>query len=216
MTAPEFTLFDTAIGRCGIVWGERGVLGFLLPEGREERTRARLLKRTPECEQTTPPAIMQRAIDDVVALLRGQPRDLSDIVLDMDGVPPFHQRVYAVARTIPPGATLTYGEIATQLGDQRRCARRGTGAGPQSVPDHRAVSPRACRRRQGRRVLRERRHHHEAPTADHRRRAPQAARSRSMAMARTVSIRRLRRPSEARPIRRSRAPSIASASTIWS
>jgi methylated-DNA-[protein]-cysteine S-methyltransferase len=92
----------TAVGRCGIVWGERGVLGFLLPEGREDQTRARLSKRVPDAQQATPPNQVQRAIDDVIALLRGQPRDLSYIVLDMDGVPSFHQRVYAVARTIPP------------------------------------------------------------------------------------------------------------------
>jgi methylated-DNA-[protein]-cysteine S-methyltransferase len=26
-----FALFDTAIGRCGIAWGERGIVGLQLP-----------------------------------------------------------------------------------------------------------------------------------------------------------------------------------------
>jgi methylated-DNA-[protein]-cysteine S-methyltransferase len=26
MTGHHFTIFDTAIGRCGIVWGERGII----------------------------------------------------------------------------------------------------------------------------------------------------------------------------------------------
>lgn len=144
MNAPEYTLFDTAVGRCGIVWGERGVLGFLLPEGREEHTRARLLKRLPDAKQTTPPAAVQAAIDDVIALLRGQPRDLSNIVLDMTGVPSFHQRVYEVARAIPPGATLTYGEIATQLGDRGAARAVGQALGrnpfPIIVPCHRVLA----------------------------------------------------------------------------
>ena len=144
MNAPEFTLFDTAIGRCGMVWGERGVRGFLLPEGREDQTRARLSKWMPDAQQATPPTRVQRAIDDVIALLRGQPRDLSDIVLDMDGVPSFHQRVYAVARTIPPGATRTYGEIAAQLGDKSAARAVGQALGrnpfPIIVPCHRVLA----------------------------------------------------------------------------
>jgi methylated-DNA-[protein]-cysteine S-methyltransferase len=48
-----------------------------------------------------------RGIADIQALLRGETRDLCAIRLDMDCVPPFYRRVYEVARTIPPGATLT-------------------------------------------------------------------------------------------------------------
>ena len=39
MTAHAFTLFDTAIGRCGIAWSERGIAGVQLPEPREPETR---------------------------------------------------------------------------------------------------------------------------------------------------------------------------------
>ncbi len=49
-------------------------------------------------------------------LLDGAVTDLSSIELDMDRIPPFHRRVYQVARTISPGETMTYGEIAAQLG----------------------------------------------------------------------------------------------------
>ena len=33
MTGHHFTIFDTAIGRCGIVWGERGITSVQLPMG---------------------------------------------------------------------------------------------------------------------------------------------------------------------------------------
>jgi methylated-DNA-[protein]-cysteine S-methyltransferase len=38
------------------------------------------------------------------------------VTLEMDGVPPFHRRVYEAAREITPGATVSYGEVAARLG----------------------------------------------------------------------------------------------------
>ena len=111
-----FALFDTAIGRCGIAWGDRGVTAVQLPEGREQQTRARLQGRFPDAREAPPPPEVQRAVDAITALLRGEASDLSIVTLDMEGVPPFHQRVYRMARTIAPGATLSYGDIAIKLG----------------------------------------------------------------------------------------------------
>lgn len=110
-----YTLFDTPIGRCGIAWGERGIAGILLPESRELETRARLVERFPDAQDASPPPEVQPALDSIVALLHGEASDLSRIALDMVGVPPFHRRVYEVARTIPPGETLSYGDIAAKL-----------------------------------------------------------------------------------------------------
>src|SRR5262245_831319 len=112
----SFTLFATAIGRCGIVWGGRGIVGVQLPEARESETRARVLRRFPTAREAAPPPEVHDALDGIVALLRGEALALESIRLDMEGVPPFHRRVYEVARTIPPGKTLSYGEIAARLG----------------------------------------------------------------------------------------------------
>ena len=128
MTAHGFTLFDTTIGSCGIAWDAHGVVGVQLPESREAATRARVLRRFPEAREAPPPPDVQRALDGIVALLRGEPSDLSAVALDMDRVPPFHRRVYEVARTISPGTTLSYGEIAAQLGAPGAGTRRGAGA----------------------------------------------------------------------------------------
>jgi len=125
MTAHSLALFETAIAPCGIAWSERGVAGVQLPEGDESETRARLQRRFPEARETTPPPEVQRAIDGIVALLRGEMSDLSAVALDMEQVPPFHRQVYEIARTIPPGTTLTYGDIATRLGAPG--AARGVG-----------------------------------------------------------------------------------------
>jgi methylated-DNA-[protein]-cysteine S-methyltransferase len=141
---PGHTLFPTAIGTCGIAWGEHGIVGCQLPEASPEATQARLLKRCPDAAEAEPPPEVQAAIDGVVALLAGGNPDLSGIPLELEGVPAFHAAVYAVARTIPPGATLTYGEVARRLGDPRvaRAVGQALGRNPFApiVPCHRVLA----------------------------------------------------------------------------
>jgi methylated-DNA-[protein]-cysteine S-methyltransferase len=144
MSPPGLTLFETAIGSCGIAWGERGVVGVQLPERSESATRARLQRRYPDAQETSPPPHIQQVIDSIVAVIRGEAREFSAAVLDLDSVPQFHQRVYAVARTIPAGSTLSYGEIAAQLGDRSAAREVGEAMGrnpfPIIVPCHRVLA----------------------------------------------------------------------------
>jgi methylated-DNA-[protein]-cysteine S-methyltransferase len=143
MTPQSFTLFDTAIGRCAVVWSERGIVGVLLPERDDAAMRARLARRYQGAHEAAPPDQVAQAIGGMVALIAGERRDLADVVLDLEGVPEFNRRVYAVARTIGPGATLTYGAIAAQLGEPDA---RGVGEAmgqnpcPIIVPCHRVVA----------------------------------------------------------------------------
>jgi len=144
MTAHGFALFDTVIGRCGIAWGGRGVVGVQLPEATELGTRARVLRRFPEAREAPPPPDVQRALDGIGALLRGEARDLSAVALDMGHVPPFHRRVYEIARTIPPGTTLSYGDLALRLGapGTARAVGQALGRNPFAiiVPCHRVLA----------------------------------------------------------------------------
>ena len=144
MTGYGFTLFDTAIGRCGVAWSDRGLIGVQLPEAADTATRERMLQRFPAAAERPPPPQVRLAIDSIVALLQGEPSDLSAIALDMEGVAPFHRRVYEVARTIPPGKTLAYGEVAARLGAAGAARAVGQALGhnpfPIVVPCHRVVS----------------------------------------------------------------------------
>ena len=144
MTAEGYALFDTAIGRCGIAWNGRGVVGVQLPERRAPETRARLLQLFPDAREAQPPPEVERACNGIVALLRGEATDLSAIALDMERVPPFHRRVYQEARTIPPGATLSYGDIAARLGAHgaARAVGQALGRNPFAiiVPCHRVLA----------------------------------------------------------------------------
>jgi methylated-DNA-[protein]-cysteine S-methyltransferase len=144
LKAPGFALFDTAVGHCGVVWGARGLLAVQLPEARLAETRAHLLERFPDAKETPAPPVVARAIDRIVTLLRGEVADLSQIELDMSGVPAFHRRVYEHARTIAPGATISYGEIATRIGSPgaARAVGQALGRNPFAivVPCHRVLA----------------------------------------------------------------------------
>jgi methylated-DNA-[protein]-cysteine S-methyltransferase len=63
---------------------------------------------------------VRRAIEDMAALLGGEPRELGHVAIDTEGTPDFHRRVYEVARTIVAGTTMSYGEIAERLGDRNQ------------------------------------------------------------------------------------------------
>lgn len=134
MTDLSFALFDTAIGVCGIVWSARGVRAVQVPEGNGAGTRARLLRRYPHAVEASPPPVIQQAVHGVVALLAGEQRDLRDVIIDDDGTPDFNRKVYAITRAIPPGQTLTYGEIAERLGDKLLARAVGQALGENPVP----------------------------------------------------------------------------------
>ena len=108
------------------------------------------------------PRKQQSTVDGIVALLRGEPKDLNYVTIDTEGVADFNRRVYAVARTIGAGATLSYGEIAERLGDRNLAPGMRAGNFARSVPAYRAVSSRAGGRRQDGRIFRAWRRSHQA------------------------------------------------------
>src|SRR5215475_12163048 len=101
MAGRGYAVFDTAIGRCGIVWSDAGISGVQLPEAREIETRRRLFRTFPDARELRPPVHVETAIEGIVATLRGQPCDFPDVGLDMSGISKFSQGVYAYTRSIP-------------------------------------------------------------------------------------------------------------------
>lgn len=140
----HFTLFETAIGWAGLAWGEQGLVGVHLPERDPAIARASFQRRFPEAVEGAPAADLAPVIEGVRALMRGEKADLSDAALDVGRVPAFNAQVYEIARRIPPGETLTYGEIAVKLGDQLRARDVGAALGqnpwPIVVPCHRVTA----------------------------------------------------------------------------
>jgi methylated-DNA-[protein]-cysteine S-methyltransferase len=131
--AAGYALFDTEIGRCGIAWSERGIVALQLPEANDEATRARLRRRFPDLAESQPPAEIQTVIDKIQSLLRGERIDLSSVLVDLAGAPAFNRQVYEIARTIPAGEIMTYGEIAKRLGDVQLSRAVGQALGQNPV-----------------------------------------------------------------------------------
>ena len=145
MNSQGLTLFARPIGHCGLAWGDNGVVGVQLPQ--DERGAhpgaagggafpTRLMpSRRPRSQRSSPPSWR---------LLEGEPIDLTGVVLDEDvDCRRSTATAWAVARTVPPGQTITYGEIAARLGDPHaaRAVGRAMGANPFPiiVPCHRVL-----------------------------------------------------------------------------
>jgi methylated-DNA-[protein]-cysteine S-methyltransferase len=140
----QYTLFDTAIGRCGIAWNDAGVFAVRLPYTSDEKMRAHLRSMCGDLDEALPPQHIRRAIDAISSLMDGETADLSDIILDTSRVPDFDRRVYEIARGIPPGSTLAYGDIAKRLGglEFARDVGQALGHNPFAivVPCHRVLA----------------------------------------------------------------------------
>lgn len=137
-------LFETAIGPCGIAWTGSALAAVQLPETTAEGTLQRMLRYTGGAPVLPPPAFVAAAIARIQALLQGAADDLADLPLDLEGVPDFHRRVYAVTRAIPPGEVLTYGEVARRVGEPgaARAVGQALGHNPFApvVPCHRVLA----------------------------------------------------------------------------
>lgn len=146
MSELGFCIFDTALGACGVAWGDRGLVGVQLPEGDADATRARLRRRFPAAVEGAAPTEVGRAIEGIVALLSGAATDFADVALDMGAVSPFERQVYDIALSIPAGQTLTYGEVAARTGREGFEAARAVGQAlgrnpfPIIVPCHRVLA----------------------------------------------------------------------------
>lgn len=116
MAGRAYAIFDTALGRCGIIWSGTGVVAVQLPEAREIDTRRRIFLAHPEAREQRPSENAELAIEGIVGLLQGGDPDFSDVSLDACGVPGFNRRVYEYTCTIPRGETRTCHEIAKALG----------------------------------------------------------------------------------------------------
>jgi methylated-DNA-[protein]-cysteine S-methyltransferase len=122
MPAYRFAIVPTALGAFGAAWTDAGIVRTWLHDRTIERTRDHVLRDLPGAVESSAPQAVAEAISDVVALLSGAPM-VPSVALDTAGIPDFDQRVYAIARTILPGETLTYGAVAKAMGEEPMRAR---------------------------------------------------------------------------------------------
>jgi methylated-DNA-[protein]-cysteine S-methyltransferase len=116
MTATGFALFDTSIGRCGVVWGDDGIVTVQLPERSVAAMRARLRRFAGDAGETAPSDTVADAIEAIRDHLAGTGAELDDVRLDMSEVPDADRRVYELLRDTGHGSRTTYGQLARELG----------------------------------------------------------------------------------------------------
>ena len=143
MNQAACTLFDSAVGRCGIAWRGDRVSAFALPGAGDAGTLAQLRRRHPATEGSATPTIVPW-IQAVQRLLEGEPEDLRFIPLDLEQVPAFERRVYELLRAVGPGEVVTYGERARRAGAPGAARAVGAAMGrnpvPVIVPCHRVLA----------------------------------------------------------------------------
>jgi methylated-DNA-[protein]-cysteine S-methyltransferase len=80
----------------------------------------------------------------MTALLSGTPDPMDDVVIDLGAISDFRRGVYEIARTVGPGDTITYGEIAARLNNPSSAREVGQALGanpvPLIVPCHRVLA----------------------------------------------------------------------------
>jgi methylated-DNA-[protein]-cysteine S-methyltransferase len=133
----SYDLFRTPWGWVGAAGTSRGLRRLVLP--RPDRAEAARALGLPPGAPTVAWPELRRGIRDLVAGRGGCP----DVPVDLSGVGGFTRRVLEAARSIPPGATLTYGELARRAGRPRAARAAGQVMArnpvPLVIPCHRVV-----------------------------------------------------------------------------
>jgi methylated-DNA-[protein]-cysteine S-methyltransferase len=144
-----YTLFETPLGVCGIVWSELAsgcaplIVAFQLPEQTPALAERRVAQSSGARRKGPPPSVAE-VIERVRRHLRGVVQDFRDITLDLRDLGSFERHVYAAAREIRAGQTRTDGELAESLGCPSAARAVGQALGrnpiPLIIPCHRVLA----------------------------------------------------------------------------
>ncbi len=141
MKCAFYCVFETPIGACGIAWRQPSDSGsapivtlFQLPEATPEATESRIARKSGSRRPSIPPPPIAELIEKIRRHLQGQVHDFREVIIDLDDVGPFFQKVYAAVRSIPPGQTRTYGEIAKALGQSAASQEVGQAMAKNPIP----------------------------------------------------------------------------------
>ena len=110
----RYCVFDTAIGPCGVAWSEHGLRRLQLPESDRAATERRLSASAARATGAAPAEIDQ-LIADIQGYMTGRSVDFAAVAIDLTDVEPFESRVYAAARAVAWGQTVSYGELARRI-----------------------------------------------------------------------------------------------------
>jgi methylated-DNA-[protein]-cysteine S-methyltransferase len=138
----NYCLIETELGIFGLGWTEKGVARAALPDTRTNSVGQWMARFG--TQSTVPDEEIAELVADIQAYARGEQVEFDEIVLDLDGQPEFHRRVYDDILKLGWGETTTYGDIARRLGDVAlsRAVGQALGANPIPliIPCHRVLA----------------------------------------------------------------------------
>jgi len=151
MKQDAYCLFETPLGSCGIAWKSPEtsrfppVVTFIqLPEATRSLTERHIARRSGGRKARLVPEEIAGSIKRIQKHLQGDIQDFQDIVVDLEGAPPFARQVYEGARRIPAGRTMTYGELAKEINVPTASRAVGQALGknpiPLIIPCHRVIA----------------------------------------------------------------------------
>lgn len=144
MNAPGFSLFETAIGSCAILWRGDRIVGLRLPDTDEDALRDAIKRRHAQAAESSPPSFVANAVISVAALTHGESVRFDLRSLDLDPLDAFTRRVLSLTAEIPFGQTRRYGDLARALGDIAKSRAVGAALGanpfPVMIPCHRVIA----------------------------------------------------------------------------
>lgn len=151
MKKSAYCLFETPIGWCGIAWNESDALGVRtavtivqLPEATPQMTEASVAVLSGVRQASKPPPAIVEVIRRICRHLKGALQEFGEISVDLNGTGLFAEQVYAAARMIPAGQTMTYGELAQAINRPKACRAVGRALGrnpiPLIIPCHRILA----------------------------------------------------------------------------
>lgn len=134
--------FDTALGLFGIGWTDHGLARVLLPDTSQKAMLDRLKRGG--ALPGEPTRMISALINRIEDYAEGRPVTFSATQLDLSSVPDFHRRAYERLLQVEWGQTLTYGDLARELGDVNlsRAVGQAMGANPMPlvIPCHRVLA----------------------------------------------------------------------------
>lgn len=135
-----YTITESYLGLVLVACTERGLCAVTLGDEPDVLT-SDLRRRFPKAECIERDPDSGETVKRVIALLES-PRTGFELPLDIQGSA-FQQRVWMALRAVPPGSTVSYGEVAARIGNPRAVRAVATACAANSIavviPCHRVV-----------------------------------------------------------------------------
>lgn len=134
----RYAIADCRLGLLLLATSDRGVCALLFGDD-EAELEAELHQRFAAAELRRDQRGLRDWLREVLAQVE-EPTRAANLPLDMRGTA-FQQQVWQALRSIPPGQTRRYGELAEQLGSHARAVARACASNPLGllVPCHRVI-----------------------------------------------------------------------------